>query len=212
MSVLERAAALASHHNPGHDETQIRYFIVEGNGVTDYGKWKQAVAEVSTYLGTLKSSMHANRKVLAEMKIIEAEIEELQTKAGKKAAAQVELKELELEEKKLALEANNKQIARAKFELEHFVAIAEEYEKKLEGKDIKALKRDYHVQRLRKMLELTVVSGSNSYGLLETITALPQEMAQPILEDMHKLKTLEVLNHIRYQTEAQKLLQEQGNK
>ena len=28
-------------YNPGHDDTQMEYFIV-GNGITDYGKYKQA--------------------------------------------------------------------------------------------------------------------------------------------------------------------------
>jgi hypothetical protein len=59
----------------GHDQIQMQYFIV-GQGLTDYGKWKQACIETRTRYAALKQIGFDTLKLQAEIKILEAEIAE----------------------------------------------------------------------------------------------------------------------------------------
>lgn len=64
-------------YNPGHDDTQIEFFVI-GNNYTDFGRYRQCLAEISTHYEGLKTSYILRKKKQAEKKIIEAEIAELE--------------------------------------------------------------------------------------------------------------------------------------
>ena len=96
-------------YNPGHDDTQIEYFIVWNNH-TDYWRYKQAIAEINTHYEALQNSYILQKKNNAEIEIFRAEIEELREKGGKVNEARIKLKEAEIEEKELGNKSIDKQI------------------------------------------------------------------------------------------------------
>lgn len=71
------------------------------------------------------------------------------------------------------------------------MSLAEKYEKSIEGKDRKVLEREYHKERLSKLLALnTVWGGGNLSGVMDVITALPEEDQAPLLELTRQLNII----------------------
>jgi len=191
---LDSITKYRDQYNPWHDDTQIEYFII-GNNHTDYGRYRQAIAEVSTHYEALQNSYILQKKNNAEIMIFEAEIEELKEKGGKVNEARIKLKEAEIEEKQLGNKSTDKQIQRNTNELLKTMALAEKYEKLIEWKDRKILERDYHKERLSKLLALnTVWWGGNLSGVMDIITSLPEEDQIPLLA------LTQELNQIKHQS------------
>lgn len=190
---IEQITKYRDQYNPGHDDTQIEYFIVWNNH-TDYGRYRQAIAEVSTHYEALQNSYILQKKNNAEIMIFEAEIEELKEKGGKVNEARIKLKEAEIEEKQLGNKSTDKQIQRNTNELLKTMALAEKFEKLIEWKDRKILEREYHKERLSKLLALnTVWGGGNLSGVMDIITALPDEDQLPLLDLTRELNTIKQL-------------------
>jgi len=179
-----------SAYNPGHDDTQIEYFIVWNNH-TDYGRYKQALAEVSSHYESLQNSYILKKKNNAEIGILFAEIEELKEAWSRVDLARVVLKDAEIEEKNLANNSIDKQIERSINELNKNVELAERYEKLIEGKDRKILEKEYHMERLQKLLVLnTAWGGQNLSGVMDIITALPEEEQKFLLNFAGEMNTI----------------------
>lgn len=190
---IESITKYREQYNPGHDDTQIEYFIV-GNNHTDYWRYKQAIAEVNTHYEALQTAYILQKKNNAEIQIFEAEIEELREKGGKVNEARIKLKEAEIEEKQLGNKSTDKQIQRNTNELLKTMALAEKFEKLIEWKDRKVLEREYHKERLSKLLALnTVWGGGNLSGVMDIITALPDEDQIPLLDLTRELNTIKSL-------------------
>jgi hypothetical protein len=187
LDKYDELKSFISDYNPGHDDTQIQHFIV-GNNHTDYGCYKQAIAETHSNYEALKQSYIAVQKNEAEIKILEAEIEEMETLGDKVSLAKVGLKVVEIREKQLGNETLQKQIARNTNELEKMFALAKVYGKKIEGKDKVVLEKEYHVARLGKLLALnTVFKGGNLSGVMDVVTTLPDDMQKPLLDEYNAL-------------------------
>lgn len=184
-----------SEYNPWHDDTQIEFFVI-GNNHTDFGRYRQCLAEISTHYEWLKTSYILRKKKQAEKKIIEAEIAELEDWSQTQVQrAKIELKEIEMEEKDLERESIEKQIERHLNEIGKIMVLAEKYEKAIEGKDRKELEREYHKERLSKLLALnTVWGGGNLSGVMDIITSLPEQDQAPLLELTREL------NQIKHQS------------
>lgn len=177
-------------YNPGHDDTQIEHFIVWNNH-TDYGRYKQAIAEVSSHYEALQTSYILQKKNNAEVLIIEAEIEELESMPSKVSKAKIWLKLVEIEEKKLTNNSIERQIARNLNELNKTLILAQKYEKLIEWKDRKVLEKEYHVERLQKLLALNISFWwSNLSWVMDVITALPDDMQNPLMNlsgELHQI-------------------------
>ena len=190
---VEQITKYRDQYNPWHDDTQIEYFIVWNNH-TDYWRYKQAIAEVNTHYEALQNAYILQKKNNAEIMIFEAEIEELKEKGGKVNEARIKLKEAEIEEKQLGNKSTDKQIQRNTNELLKTMELAEKFEKLIEWKDRKILEREYHKERLSKLLALnTVWGGSNLSGVMDIITALPDEDQIPLLDLTRELNTIKQL-------------------
>lgn len=175
----EKLESLLDEYHPGHDNTQMTYFIV-GQGITDYGKYKQALAETNSHYESLRTNYVAEKKLL-----------------------------FEIEEKQIALDALRKQSKRSLIELNRMFELVLEYEKKIEGKDRTELEKDYHIQRLQKLLAVnTVWRGGNLSGVMDTLTNLPDEMQKPLLEGFHQLLVAEQANALKAKDQA--LLEEKN--
>ena len=66
------------------------------------------------------------------------------------------MKEVEIEDKRLANSSIDKQIQRNTNELLKIMVLTEKYEKLIEGKDRKILEKEYHIERLQKLLALNI--------------------------------------------------------
>jgi len=177
-------------YNPGHDDTQIEYFIVWNNH-TDYWRYKQAISEVSSHYDALQTSYILQKKNRAEIGILEAEIEELKESGWKINEAKIVLKEAEIEEKELWTLSIDRQIKRNLNELNKTLELAQKYEKLIEWKDRKVLEREYHKERLSKLLALnTVWGGWNLSWVMDVITSLPEEQQNPLLELARQLNEI----------------------
>ncbi len=151
----EKLRHFLGEYNPGHDDTQIRHFIVEKNGITDYGKYKQAVAEVFTNYQALQKAFISQKKLGADIESLQAEIEEKQ-----------------MEQANLA-----KAIQRNLNELSKMFQLACEYEEKIASQDRTVLEKEFWEQKLARQFELsTKWQGGNLSGVVETIDALPEAM------------------------------------
>jgi hypothetical protein len=76
---LDRAKSLATKHQPGHTDFQIRHAIVERSGGTDYGQYRQCLAEIAARIDMAKKDdPTANR----ELKTLVEIAEELEARLG----------------------------------------------------------------------------------------------------------------------------------
>lgn len=181
-------------YNPWHDDTQIEYFIVWNNH-TDYWRYKQAIAEVSSHYDALQTSYILQKKNQAEIWILQAEIDDLKDLAWKVNKAKIILKEVEIEEKELWNISINKQIQRNLNELNKTLELAQKYEALIFWKDRKILEKEYHKERLSKLLALnTVWWGWNLSGVMDIITSLPEEDQKPLLELTREFNTIKKLS------------------
>jgi thioredoxin-like negative regulator of GroEL len=168
-------------YNPGHDDTQIEYFIV-GNGITDYGKYKQALAEMHTNLMGLQNSYIEQKKLVAKCEILQAEIDELEdTPVGR---AKKHLKQIQVEEKQIALTNLERTIARNTHELAKMYELAKKYKNEIEGKDKKQLEKEFHTERLKKLFVMnTVWRGGNLSGVMDVVSTLPEKQQNDVLNE-----------------------------
>lgn len=187
-------------YNPGHDDIQMEYFIV-GNGVTDYGKYKQALAEMHTNLTGLQNSYIEQKKLNAKIAILEAECQELEDSSVGRAKR--DLKNVQIEEKQILIFNLQKNIARNSHELAKMYELAKEYKKSIEGKDQKELEKEYHVERLKKLLAMnTLWGGGNLSGVMDVITTLPEGLQKSLFECLHENNIALVKNHGLYLKEG----------
>jgi len=171
-------------YNPGHDETQMEYFIV-GNGITDYGKYKQALAEMHTNLSGLQSSYIEKKKLNAQIDILQAEHDELDFSSL--GLAKRNLKNIEIEEKQIALSNLERTIARNSHELAKMYELAKKFKQLIEGKDRKELEKEFHVERLKKLLAMnTLWHGGNLSGVMDVVTTLPEDMQNYLIDCLHE--------------------------
>lgn len=168
-------------YNPGHDDTQMEYFIV-GNGITDYGKYKQALAEMHTNLTGLQNSYIEQKKLRAKIEILEAEKLELEDNAI--GHAKRKLKDIQIEEKNIHLFNLERSIARNSHELAKMYELAKKYKKAIEGKDRRELEQEFHKERLQKLVVMnTLWGGGNLSGVMDVITTLPENQQKDVLRE-----------------------------
>jgi hypothetical protein len=190
-------------HNPGHDDIQIKHFIIEKNGITDYGKYKQCLAELYTYYKALKTYYFKFKKNEAKIKVLEARRNELTDSEVDKAKAG--LIDVKIEEKEYSKMGIEKSMQRSLNEMIKHFEMAKEYEKKIEGKDRTKLMIDFWEKNLEKQLEInTIWGGGNLAGAIETIDSLPEDMKGPLYEKAHGLRILSHKNQLQYLENAKK--------
>jgi hypothetical protein len=182
---LERFIA---DYNPGHDETQMRYFIV-GAGVTDYGKYKQAIAELYSHRSSLQNYYIEQKRTKATIDVLIAEKDELGQCVTPLNIAKMKVKDVDIEEKELALLSLDKNIARSMNEFNMMFAVAKEYEQKIHGCSLVELEKEYHIERLSKLLAMnTIFNGNNLSGVMETVTNLPEDMQNVLIKQLHSMQ------------------------
>ncbi len=192
-------------YNPGHDYIQMEYFIV-GQGITDYGKYRQAIAEINSHYEALKTNYVKQKRLHTERKLLFVEKEELPNETPEDELRR-ELKDIDVEEIDLQLDTINKQIARNLNELETMFVLAKKYVAAIEGKDRTELIKEYQIARLAKQLAVnTVWRGGNLSGVMDTITTLPDELQTPLLNDFSNLLVAEQHNASEANNQAKKLL------
>ena len=169
-------------YNAGHDNIQMEYFIVWNNH-TDYGRYKQAIAEYNTNYNALLNNFLERKKNNADIKIIEAEIEELHEKESTKIIqAKIERKQIDIEEKQIANQTLEKQIQRNYNEFMKMLELIKKYETLIEWKDIKELEIEYHTERLKKLFALhSQYWGWNISWVIDVASSLPLEIQKNIL-------------------------------
>lgn len=173
-------------YNPGHDDVQIEHFIV-GSGVTDYGKYKQALAETHAHFIALQELYLQQKKLNAKIKILHAKNSELGESNVDKA--QKELNDILIEEKYVGIHNLERSIARALHEMSKTYILAKKYKELIAGKDKNELILDYHKSRLAKLLAAnTLWRGGNLSGVMETVTTLPEEAQKELLAEYHNLQ------------------------
>lgn len=200
----EKLQIFLEEYNPGHDKLQMEYFIV-GSGITDYGKYKQALAEIHTHYSSLQTSYIEYKKAEVQIEILEAEKEALLISDNKVDSAKAKLKDIEIEEQQFKLQNIDKRIKRSMYELTTMFELAQHYEKEIEGKDRNQLMVDYHKNRLAKMIEMNVLfQGGNLSGVMDTITMLPEPIVNELLPVLHSAKIQSLSNHEHYALAVEK--------
>lgn len=198
-------------HNPGHDDLQMEHFIV-GGGITDYGKFKQAVAETFTNYEALKANYAKLKITLAEIEVLVAEKAEMEKQADPVSKAKVRLLEAQIEEKQLAIGTTEKQIKRNVNELGKMFEMAKFYEKKIEGQDREQLIKDYHFQRLSKLMALnTIYGGPNLNGVMDMVMTLPDDMQKSLVGELNNLLLIQHKNYLKISSDAQASLEAPKN-
>lgn len=179
-----------NEYNPWHDDTQIEYFIV-GNNHTDYGRYKQAIAEISSHYDNMQNLYIEQKTKNAEIWILKAEIDSLNKKWWKINKAKIKLKKVEIEKNKLWFVQIKRWIKRAKNELWKNLLLAKRYEELIKWKDRKELEIEYHKERLSKLLALnTVWWWSNLSWVMDVITSLPDNIQNPLLLQLQQLNSI----------------------
>lgn len=166
---------LLEDYNPGHDHVQLQYFVV-GQGITDYGKYVQAQAELWSRTREIKRLKRA--LIATQIKLDDLHFKD----------ADPRLKALDKE----ALEDELVDCRKALDRLEHEVAVilplARQYAKSIEGKDRSKLIEEYQFERLKKQLLInTVFRGGNLSGVIDTILTMPEETQHRFLEEYKKM-------------------------
>jgi hypothetical protein len=124
---------LLDAYNPGHTRFQIEHFVI-GEQLTDWGKYRQALAELHGYYSSARSAHFEQRKAAARIDILRAEIGELEYGSAVDAAQAV-LKAIEIEELDFIIEGHAKSLARAVHEASVHYELALAYETALQGVD-----------------------------------------------------------------------------
>jgi hypothetical protein len=172
----------------GHDDVQLQYFIV-GSGLTDYGKWKQACIETRTRYGALKQLGFDRLKLDAEIKILEAERDELSRNPDAVSLAKSELKTVEIAEKKSQIENVDMSATRTIREMEAMYQMALHYGKQCGEQDTFENQAALHVERL-KMMAYVRTRFPEMTGPAETALLLPNKYADLVWESVDNYKAL----------------------
>lgn len=183
-----------AEYNPGHDDTQIVHFVIARNGVTTFGMYRQALAEINSHYNSLRESYFLQKKLYKESEILDAEAEELDSQATgspKVNKLQADLKRLESQNKSTSASAIQKSIERSYNELTKLFAMACNFEKKIDRKNLKKLEREFWVEKLAKDVVFnTQYNGGNLSGIVETISSLPEDMQLEIMDPKRRQKHL----------------------
>lgn len=198
----EKLCAFLDDYNPGHDDIQIRHFIVERNGLTDYGQYKQAIAEIYSNYSALKDSYFLERKANAKIALYEAK--KSACEMNDIGRAQANYYDVLIGQQRMILDGVKKQIARNMNELTKMFALASAFEEKIRGKDRAQLVREYWIANLSKQLAVnTVWKGGNLAGVMDIITTLPEDMQKPLLAEYRRCLTTDLVNQHLIASEAQ---------
>ena len=164
----------------GQSWFQNSFFVVNKNGVTDYGKYKQALRELYTRYRALRDYAFEIRKLRLQIKKKERELSVVKDELEKEIIL-VEKRELELK-----LEETYRTLSQSKKEFIHFFEIAKHFKQlfgKLSEDDKDKLEQEFWMEKFKIMLSIDLsLHGKPSQGLLENLVSLPIEMQNKILD------------------------------
>lgn len=199
----------------GHDEFQLKNFIMGMNGLTDYGHYRQACREVSARFESMKGTALQYDKVK-----LNAELNEHKAKRLREASEGDPI-ERELKAKiydnyarrnRLEMDTQERMFKRQVREFLFFLEEARKWEKAIEGKDRSQLIEDFWIAKVRRLVTLNTVGGGNALdGAVEMIMAMPEKLHGALFGMLDEMKYRAKVNEIGLQGAALKALEGPGN-
>lgn len=191
-----------------HSSFQIDHFILNATGVTDYGKYKQGLRELTSRYGSLKSSQAERMKKEIEIRRKSLELNKLRDDANELAVKpdktrdeeynlsyvrlDIETAEIELNSLMLGLETAERQQSETLREFSQFYDRVQQLEKLcgLKGRTgedrvrkEKELEEQYWLENFKNKMDNSIETAGNiGPDLLEAIKSLPVELSNRLLQ------------------------------
>lgn len=173
---------LLKDYNPKHSRYQISNYIIALNGRTKYGQYKQVLREIFPRVNNITQA-------LAEIKILEKEIEIAKEPTFENFGKRYEIEQVKQQRKLVQLKQQKDLLSIQLREFKEFYSIAIQLKEELgelteERKE--QLEKEYWITTFKEKvaLELTC-NGIVMQNTLETILAMPERVE--ILEHINKL-------------------------
>lgn len=183
---------LLSRHRRYHNGLQVDRFIVGGAGITPFGMYRQALREMHGRWTGL-------RLEVLRMRRLDIEIRELQAKqlASKFEADDYEIRFVEFQREKRALDIHEKKMTLQEAQLAHadaieefsrFALIAEQLHAQfgdLTENQRELLELEFHKTSIMRDVAMEIaVHGNTSTNTLRIVSLLPQEQRAEVVEAM----------------------------
>lgn len=173
---------LLKDYNPKHSRYQISNYIIALNGRTKYGQYKQVLREIFPRVNNITQA-------LAEIKILEKEIEIAKEPTFENFGKRYEIEQVKQQRKLVQLKQQKDLLSIQLREFKEFYSIAVQLKEELgelteERKE--QLEKEYWVTTFKERIALELAcNGIVMQNTLETILAMPER--NEILEHINNL-------------------------
>lgn len=170
-----------------HSDFQIHNFVLgEEKGITEWGKYKQALRELHKRVRGVKQLLFQMERDKIEIEKIKRKIERLKKGKYQDYDLDVKLEEINLAEKQTNLKIAEKSLQELLREAEEFykvVVVLKEKFKNLSKEDKWRLEKEYWMLKFKRDIEDSLLAGQKpSFGLMRVIKSLPLDMQKELLE------------------------------
>jgi len=170
-----------------HSSFQIHNFILgEEKGITDWGKYKQALRELHKRVRGIKQLVFQIERDKIEIEKIKRKIQKIKEEKPENYDLDIKLEEINLKEKQINLKLGEKSLQETLREAEEFykaVTILREKFKNLSKKEKENLEKEYWMLKFKRDIEDSLLSGHKpSLGLIRTIRTLPLPMQKELMD------------------------------
>ena len=199
----------------GHDPFQLKHFIMDMYGLTDYGHYRQACREVSARWESMKGSAQQYDKAAAYHDLYAHKAKKIRENPGKdpeEAELKARVMDQMVRQHKINMDNAARQFDRQHKEFRYFLGEARRWEKEIEGKDRAKLIQDFWVAKVQRMITLgTIGGGGGTDAVVEMVLSMPEELHAPLLNGLEEMKFRAKVNEIQLQGAAIKALEQPHN-
>jgi len=163
----------------GHDEFQIKHFIVDANGVTPYGKFKQCVLEIQTRYFNIKRGLLE----LKEFRLTQQQLRACPPPDETQAALNhIKIRQLniDIEQREVALRTQLR-------ELNTFVRVAKQLESEIDWDSEVELIEDFWRQRLTHQMTNALLWPNNQVqAVMNFVAHMPEPTRRAFIQNAVK--------------------------
>lgn len=172
-------------------EFQNEFFVLDFNGLTLYGKYRQALREFLKRHRGLRDSIYKQNKTKIELEKLERLLKEIKDP--------LDIKDIknEIEHQKLIIKENDRALKGLNKEFQFFLKKCIEFKKELgDLSDYEKLNHEIHFWKEKFKLNARMdymVHGSVNKGVLESILSLPENVREDLISELIELKEKDLL-------------------
>ena len=208
----QRVKKLLDEKMEGHEKFQMQHFILDMAGFTDWGKYRQAVREVTSRWDGIKGTLAELEKLKAAFRLHAYRAKKARETGTEEGELKAQLYEVHARKNELSVESQERQLERQLDEMRFFVEKAEEYGRLVEGKDREKLTAEFWEEKTKRLiLQHTIWGGTNIDSIIEMVMVFPEEQRKNLLAFADEMRFRAKVNEIGLHGAAIKALEAPSN-